>query len=76
MLTFLTAYLPALLTSGGGSGSLTDILSAATEMFTWFITSMGALITFIVAHPIILVMFLILLSGAVVAMFMRIWKSA
>ena len=74
MVTFLTVYLPPLLTSSGGS--LTDLLSAATEMFTWFISSMGSLVTFIVGHPIILVMFLILLSGAVVGMFMRIWKSA
>ena len=76
MVTFLTMYFPAFLTSGGNSGSLADILSAASEMFTWFITSMGALVTFIVGHPIILVMFLILLSGAVIGMFMRIWKSA
>lgn len=76
MVTFLTAFLPSFLTSGGNTGSLADILSAATEMFTWFITSMGSLVTFIVGHPIILVMFLILLCGAVVGMFMRIWKSS
>jgi len=74
MNVFLTMYLPSLLTSA--SGSLADLLSSATEMFTWFITSMGSLVTFIVGHPIILVMFLILLCGAVVGMFMRIWKSA
>lgn len=74
MQVFLTMYLPALLTST--AGSLADLLSAATEMFSWFITSMGSLVTFIVSNPIILVMFLILLSGAVVGMFMRIWKSS
>lgn len=74
MSVFLTMYLPSFLTSA--AGSLADLLSAATEMFTWFITSMGSLVTFIVGHPIILVMFLILLCGAVVGMFMRIWKSA
>lgn len=74
MEVFLTMYLPSLLTST--PGSLADILSSATEMFTWFITSMGSLVTFIVGHPIVLVMFMILLCGAVVGMFMRIWKSA
>lgn len=74
MSVFLTMYLPSFLTAS--SGSLTDLLSAATEMFTWFITSMGSLITFITSNPIILVMFLILLCGAVVGMFMRIWKSS
>lgn len=74
MSVFLTMYLPSLLTST--AGSLADILSAATEMFTWFITSMGSLITFIVSNPVVLVMFLIFLCGAVVGMFMRIWKSA
>lgn len=74
MNVFLTMYFPSFLTST--AGSLADILSAATEMFTWFITSMGSLITFIVSNPVVLVMFLILLCGAVVGMFTRIWKSA
>ena len=76
MATFLTMYFPAFLSGAAEVGDLTDLLGAATEMFTWFITSMGSLVTFIVGHPIILVMFLVLLSGAVVGMFMRIWKSA
>lgn len=65
----------AFLTSGS-TGSLSDILSAATEMLTWFVTSMGSILTFITGHPIVLVMFLILLCGAAVGMLMRIWKSA
>jgi len=56
--------------------ALTDLLASAGEMFTWFLTQMGSLITFITSNPIILIMFLILLCGAVVGMFMRIWKSA
>ena len=74
VLTYLSAF-AAYLTEGVGN-SIADILSAAGEMFTWFISQMGALITVITANPIILVMFLILLCGAVVGMFMRIWKSA
>ena len=49
----LYSLLPALLTT---SGSFTSILADATEVFTWFITSMGSLITFILANPLILMM--------------------
>lgn len=69
----LNSLLPVILTS---SGSFTNILSDATEVFTWFITSMGSLITFILANPLILMMFMILLTGSVIAMFLRLWKSA
>ena len=55
--------------------SITQVLSHATEMFTWFITQMSSLVTFISNNPIILAMFLILLCGAVVGMFSRIWRS-
>lgn len=58
------------------ASSLTGLLADATEMFTWFITSMTSLVTFIIGNPIVMAGFLILLSGAVVGMFMRIWKSA
>lgn len=69
----LNALLPVILTS---SGSFTNILADATEVFTWFISSMGSLITFILANPLILMMFMILLTGSVIAMFLRLWKSA
>lgn len=69
----LNIILPVILTS---SGSFTNILADATEVFTWFITSMGSLITFILANPLILMMFMILLTGSVIAMFLRLWKSA
>lgn len=69
----LNTLLPVVLTS---SGSFTNILADATEVFTWFISSMGSLITFILANPLILMMFMILLTGSVIAMFLRLWKSA
>lgn len=75
MTAFLSAmFYPILATVDPGSFSA--ILANATEVFTWFITSMGALVTFILGHPIVLMMFMILLSGTVIAMFMRLWKSA
>lgn len=63
----------ALLT--GDASTLSGLLGSATEMFTWFITQMGSLVTFITSNPIILVMFIILLCGAVIGMFMRVWRS-
>lgn len=57
------------------SSSVSQLLSLATEMFTWFITQMGSLVTFITTNPIILVMFLILLCGSVIGMFARVWHS-
>lgn len=63
-----------ILTTGGDT--FADILSNATSVFTWFISSMGSLVTFILAHPLVLMMFMILLSGSVIGMFMRLWKSA
>jgi len=65
-----------LLSSGGSSSSLSGILSSATEMLTWFITSMGSMLTFIFANPVLLCMFLIVLCGSVVGLLMRIWHSA
>lgn len=63
------------LAEGASSGSITSLLNMATEMWTWFITQMGTLVTFITSNPIILIMFIMMLSGAVIGMFMRIWRS-
>lgn len=65
-----------LLTGSSGNDTLSGLLASATEVLTWFITSMGSLLTFVISHPVILMMFLILLSGSVVGMLFRIWHSA
>lgn len=65
----------ALLSSGTTSASITEILKMATEMFTWFISSMGNLVNFIFSNPAILIMFLILICGSVIGMFSRVWHS-
>lgn len=57
-------------------GSLEALTTAATELLTWYIASMGKVLTFILGQPAILMMFLILLVGTVVAMLFRIWHSA
>ncbi len=55
---------------------MTELLSSATQMLTWFITSMGSLLTFILGQPAILMMFMILLVGSAVGMLFRVWHSA
>lgn len=67
---------PIFLTGGGDAGSLANILSAATQLLTWFISSMGTILSFIVDNPVILMLFLILMVGSAVAMLFRIWHSA
>ena len=57
-------------------GSLSNILSSATDMLTWFLTSMKSVLDFIVANPVCLVLFLILICGSAVGMLFRIWHSA
>lgn len=62
--------------STSSSGSLTSILSSATELVTWMITQMGAYLKFVTDNPVVLIMFLILLAGAGMAFLLRLWKSA
>lgn len=57
-------------------GTMSSLLESATSMLTWFITSMGSLLTFILGQPAILMMFMILLVGSVVGMLFRVWHSA
>lgn len=70
----LTTLLPVIVGTTS-SNTMSGILSQATEVLTWFITSMGSVLTFITENPVVLVMFMVFLVGAVVAMLMRIWKS-
>lgn len=55
--------------------TVTGILSMATELLTWLITSMTSIITFITANPIIFLMCVIMLVGLAVGMLFRIWHS-
>lgn len=64
-----------ILLSAGGS-SLTNILEMGTELWTWLISQMTSVITFISANPLILVFFVMSICGFVVGILMRIWHSA
>jgi len=61
---------------GATTGTMTSLLESASSMLTWFITSMGDLLEFILSQPAILMMFMILLVGSVVGMLFRVWHSA
>lgn len=71
------SMIPALLSSGGGSdaSSLADILSAATQLVTWLITTIGSFLSFITSNPVILVLFLMMLASFAVGLLFRIWRS-
>lgn len=63
----------------GGStpanGSLSAILAAATELVTWVISAIGQFLNFIVANPVILVLFIVMLVSFAVGLLFRIWRS-
>lgn len=65
-----------LMLTASNPGTMTSLLESASSMLTWFITSMGSLLTFILGEPAILMMFMILLVGSVVGMLFRVWHSA
>lgn len=61
--------------SSPANGSLSSILTAATELVTWIITSLGSFLSFIVDNPVILVLFLMMLVSFAVGILFRIWRS-
>lgn len=61
--------------TGGDNGSLSSILTAATELVTWVITSIGSFLSFILQNPVILVLFLMMLVSFAVGILFRIWRS-
>lgn len=65
-----------LLTSSSTAGSLSNILESATALLSWFVASMKTILDFIVANPVCLLLFLILIVGSAVGMLFRIWHSA
>ena len=65
-----------LLTAAAEASTITGLLTMATEVVGWFITTMGSYLAFITENPIILMLFLILLAGSGIAFLFRIWHSA
>lgn len=63
------------ITASASASTVSGLLSLATELLTWLITSMTSLIGFITDNPIILMMMLITLVGLVAGYLFRIWHS-
>lgn len=59
----------------GGADSLEGLLSMGTQLVTWIITQMGVYLSFIIEHPVVLILFLVGLAGAGIGFLMRIWHS-
>lgn len=58
------------------ASTVSGLLDLSGQLFTWLITQMTALVSFITDNPIILIGMIVGLAGLVVGMFMRIWHSA
>ena len=71
--TFLPMYLTVFLTAT--ANTLEGLLSAATQLVTWLITTMGSFLGFVTENPVVLILFLIGLAGAGIGFLMRIWHS-
>lgn len=74
MFGLVGAAMSYLLTESSGQ-SLQDVLSMATELLTWVITSMGSILTFITQNPVILIFLIITIVGFAVGFLMRIWHG-
>lgn len=75
MMEFICPLVTVVLSAGTADNTLTKILAMAAELFTWLITQMGSLITFILGNPFILIPFIIMIVGLIVGYFGRVWGS-
>lgn len=72
----LVPFLTFSLSGGGtGAGDLSSILSSATSLATWIISTIGSFLSFIIDNPVILVLFLMMLVSFAVGILFRIWRS-
>lgn len=69
------SYLQYALSTTPADGSLQAILSAATQLVTWIVTTLAAFLNFIIQNPVILVLFLMMLVSFAVGILFRIWRS-
>lgn len=72
---FLPQFFIQVASGGGDTADLSSILSAATSLATWIITTIGSFLTFITSNPVILVLFLMMLVSFAVGILFRIWRS-
>lgn len=56
-------------------GSMSGLLSTFTQVFSWFITQIGTLVTTVIDNPLLMLMTSILMCGAAIGLFVRLLKS-
>ena len=54
---------------------MSSILEQATALLNWVVTSITTILAFIIANPVILVLFLMLLVSFAIGILFRIWRS-
>ena len=69
------AATPAFAENAGGTATLSGTLSIFTEVFQWFLTSGGELLSWMLDKPIILCSLAVFFVGAVVGMLSRIYNA-
>lgn len=60
-----------MLLSSGTGFALDTLLSSATSVLTWFVTSLGSILTFFTSNTALLVWFLVSLAGAAFVFFRK-----
>lgn len=58
-----------------GGVFMAALLSTFTEVFTWFMTCLGTLVTTVISNPLLLLMTSVLMVGAAIGIFVRLLKS-
>lgn len=67
-----TGFLAA---AGEATGTMSGLLGTFTEVFTWFMTQIGTLVTTVVENPLLMLMTAVLMVGAAIGIFTRLLKS-
>lgn len=75
MKSFLT-YLTFLASSGGGSGSISDITTLGTSLVTWIVSTMTTLIGFITSNDVMMVLFVMVIISFAIGVMRRLWRTA
>lgn len=70
---FAILFAGRLAASAATGTSLTDILSAATELLTWVVTSMGSFLNFVMANAAISILFGMVIISFAVGLLFRVW---
>lgn len=65
--------MPGILLTSDGGFALETLLTSATSVLTWFITSLGSVLTFFTSNTALLIWFLVSLAGAAFVFFRKLF---